>query len=128
LDFVPEFQFIQKWSSLNSLVLDQEIKLAYLEIPLLISYRPVEWFAVECGGSIGVNIEDNSATNNYNAVDAGAAGGLRFHVGEKFSVVSRYYYGLTPIGAIIISRGSLPRLEYDIFNQNFQFGLAYSIR
>ena len=122
--FIPELQFIQKQSILKAFG-SRNIKLGYIEAPLIISYTPIQWLGIDAGGSAAVNIEDSSLGNQYSSFDAGLIGGLRFNVTDEFSVLGRFYYGVTPINTIGFSRVGVPRVEYDAYNQNLQFALSY---
>src|SRR5687768_674003 len=72
ISLIPELQFIQKNTVYEAyLSFPRKLKLDYLELPLLISYEPIKWIAVDVGGSLAINIQDNTENNDFNALDAG---------------------------------------------------------
>jgi hypothetical protein len=127
LNFIPELQFIQKsGKSHNS---DFTTKLSYLELPLLISYQPLAWLSIEAGPSIGFNVGHN--TNLLTSTDAGGIGGFRFNLTSKWSIITHYYYGMSPIGKIHFTSDPSSPIVYEdakIYNQTIQFSLAYYLK
>ncbi len=126
-NFIPELQFIQKCGkSQNS---DFTTKLSYLEFPLLISYQPLAWLSIEAGPSIGFNVGHN--TNLLTSTDVGGIGGFRFNLTSKWSIITHYYYGMSPIGKINFNDDPSSPIVYEdvkIYNQNIQFSVAYYLK
>lgn len=120
---VPEVQYIEKYCSYHGIAYG-EIKLKYVEIPILFSYQPLKWLSVEAGGSWGLNIYDNQPFENYNENDAGLLGGIRVNLSTNVSFTSRYYHGLRKLGPFI-SEAFNPFNDYMAYNQNLQFAIAY---
>jgi hypothetical protein len=125
--FIPEVQFIQKQQTNYG----GKFRLSYIELPLLISYRPVPPISIEAGPSFGLNIGSSLSADVYKKADIGVVGGLRFNLTSKWSLLARYYYGVTPIEKIYITfnpSGSLPPIDMKFYNQTFQFSVAYYLK
>ena len=131
LNFIPELRFIQKCGKPNSPNSNFTMKLSYIEFPLLISYQPLAWLSIEAGPSVGFNIGDNTNNDSYNLTDAGGIGGFRFNLTPKWSIITHYYYGMSPIGKFYFNSGPnsvLPAEEVKIYNQNIQLSVAYYLK
>jgi hypothetical protein len=94
----PEIQYNKKYSSYMEWSAKYQIRLSYIEVPLLISYQPIKWLAVEAGGCAGLVVQNETLFKIFDKPDAGVIGGLRFNATKNFSIISRYYYGITSIG------------------------------
>jgi hypothetical protein len=126
-NFIPELQFIQKQSKSSS----GNIRLNYIELPLLISYQPIQWLNIEAGPSLGLNIGSNLYADVYESVDGGINGGLRFNLTPKWSILGRYYYGVTPIEKIYFTMGPVgtpPPAVIKFYNETLQFSVAYYLK
>jgi hypothetical protein len=122
----PEIQYNKKYSSYTFVGKKEQIKLSYVEIPLLFSYQPIKWLAFEAGGSAGIVVRNETPFKFFDEIDAGAIGGLRFNVTKNFSVISRYYYGITSIGPYeYLGFYSYTTKGAKVYSQNLQFSLAY---
>ena len=130
LNFYPEIQYIEKWSHSNYYdyyySADGEIRLSYIEFPLVLSYQTFNWVALDFGGSIGFNLGDNTFFQNYSQVDAGILAGPRFDLPKNVSVLLRYYYGLSSIGYYAWDNMTTkPDRLGRSYNQNLQISFAY---
>ena len=96
--FIPELQLLQKQTKAT----DTKIKLTYIELPVVISYQAIRWLSIEGGPSIGYKTWDSTDQNFFESIDIGPTAGLRFNISSQFSLVGRYYYGLTPVGKIYL--------------------------
>ena len=122
---IPELQLIQKQAKAT----DTKIKLTYIELPVVISYQPIRWLSVEGGPSIGYKIGDSTDRNYFESIDIGLTGGLRFNISSQFSVLGRYYYGLTPVGEIYFTNSAGgTAAEFIFYNQGLQFSLSYYLK
>jgi hypothetical protein len=99
-------------------------------LPLLISYKPISLLAIEAGPSFGVKIKESTYISLYESTDIGAVGGLRFNLTSKWSVVGRYYYGITSVKDIKYNSGPNqgPVEKVSTYNRNFQFSIAYYLK
>lgn len=113
-NLIPELQYIDKKSS---------YELRYIELPLLLSYSPLSWVSIEAGGSFGFNVHRSVGIFAFDDPDGGVLGGLRFSY-RQWSLLARYYYGLTSIEDIYLSIG--PGMT--THNKNTQFSIAYCLK
>lgn len=128
LSCVPEVMYIQKQASFTGSD-DDRIKLSYMEIPILISYKPVNFMAIEAGPSVGFNVGSNTTHKAFQKTDGGILGGVQFYFTKKLSFSSRYYYGLTLIDKVTFVNGpNTVTAVYKYFNQNLQFSLHYYLK
>jgi hypothetical protein len=123
---IPEFQYMQKSCHYYGIVYG-EVRLNYVEIPVVVSVQPLKWLSAEAGGYYGINIHEKSLAGIYDEPDAGMLGGVRFNLTENLSVLARYYYGLTAIGRYITD-SYIPLPEYKMYNQGLQFSFAYELK
>lgn len=128
IELIPEVQFIQKICSSDATV-DNNIKLRYIDLPLMISYQPLTWLNIEAGPSFGFNVGDNMAVKLFNDPDIGANGGFRFNLTQKFSMLARYYHGLSPIGKMYFTNmNGVPPAETKGYNQGVQMAVTYYLK
>ncbi|HEY9049650.1 MAG TPA: porin family protein [Ohtaekwangia sp.] len=120
--FIPELQFIEKGAGGG-------VKLGYIEAPLVLSYQPIALLNIEAGPSIGVNVSNNTILD-YNKTDFGAIGGLRFNLTPKWSLLGRYYYGISNLDKVYFNAGpnGVAQGWTALYNRNFQFSVAYYLR
>lgn len=129
-DLIPELQYIRKGYNYNPSYGEGEIRLDYIELPLLISYKPISLLAIEAGPSFGIKTKENTHIGLYKPTDIGAVGGLRFNLTSKWSVVGRYYYGITSVKDIQYNSGpnQVPVEKVSTYNRNLQFSIAYYLK
>ena len=129
-DFIPELQYIRKGYDYKPSYGKGEIRLDYIELPLLISYKPISLLAIEAGPSFGIKIKENTSFDRYESTDIGAVGGLRFNLTSKWSVIGRYYDGITSVYDIYFNQGPNQGSVENIstYNRNFQFSIAYYLK
>ena len=129
-DFIPELQYIRKGYDYKPSYGKGEIRLDYIELPLLISYKPISLLAIEAGPSIGIKIKENTSFDLYKSTDVGVVGGLRFNLTSKWSVIGRYYYGITSVYDIYFNPGPNqgPVENISTYNRNLQFSIAYYLK
>jgi hypothetical protein len=131
----PELQFSRRSS-------DYFFKLSYLELPLLVSYFPIKWIGIDLGPNLGylLSYDTNSAffNDDFKNFDFGLTGGLHFNLPKGFSVVTRYYFGLTSIRTIDLTNAyqcvncdpvfQQGNLILDEYNRTIQFSIGYKIK
>jgi hypothetical protein len=80
---------------------DFDVKLNYLNIPVLAKYYIVPKFSVEAGPQLGVLLsaksEGEDVKDGFKSVDFGFNLGAGFHFTEDLSINLRYTIGLSPI-------------------------------
>jgi hypothetical protein len=136
--FIPELQFSQRGYASKSSFGDARVNLNYLELPLLLSYSPIEFLNIDLGPNFAyklsaVSKSDGTSRNIDNVfeedLDIGITGGLRFNVSEKISIVGRYYYGITSLFEFsILDDQNNPLGSGTAHNRNIQVGLSYKIK
>lgn len=111
-----------------------DIVINCLESPVLISYFPMKFMAIEIGPNMAVKLFTYNRTakvsmrDEFYKFDFGISGGLRFNIMDNWSVMSRYYYGITPIYEIdTIVRGQYPA-KGSMYSRNFQVSIAYTFQ
>jgi opacity protein-like surface antigen len=80
---------------------DADLKLNYLNIPVLAKYYIVDKFSVEAGPQLGVLLsaktDDNDIKDFTRSVDLGFNIGAGYNFTDNFSVGLRYTIGLSPL-------------------------------
>jgi hypothetical protein len=132
---IPELQFIRKGYIFDPKIYgygEARVELNYLELPVILSYSPAKVFSLELGPTAGLKVSAKSSYyGNYiddyydQSVEFGLTGGIRFSFLRKFSIASRYYYGLSRISTILVDNNKDEELVEH--NNNFQFSLYYAI-
>lgn len=78
-----------------------DVKLNYLNIPVLAKYYIVPKFSVEAGPQLGVLLsaksDGNDVKDSFKSVDFGFNVGAGFHFTEDLSINLRYTIGISPI-------------------------------
>ena len=81
------------------------VNLHYINIPLLIGYKPIEKVTILLGPEVGLltsailrypEIRENTS-EDYNKIDIGVDLGAAYHLSPKFGLELRYNYGFTPL-------------------------------
>jgi hypothetical protein len=129
-DFIPELQYIRKGYHYKSTYSEGDIRLDYIELPLLISYTPISLLAIEAGPSAGIKVKESTYIKLYESTDVGVVGGLRFNLTSKWSALARYYYGITSVNDIYFNSGPNqgPVEKVSTYNRNLQFSIAYYLK
>jgi hypothetical protein len=132
---VPELQYSQRGfidPGNNAL----RNTLSYLEMPVLITYAPIKFVSIELGPNVSylLSVATNlkpigfSSKSLYKPVDLGVSGGLGINLTTKWSIVVRYYRGLTALMTINYYDGINPATTAYFYNKNFQASIAYRIQ
>jgi len=135
---IPELQFIQRGA--HSSVYGEKqsrINLNYLELPVLTAYSPVKLIQLEMGPSFSVKLsargvrEGNSSSLHFGPdFEAGLTSGVKLNLTDKFSIISRYYRGLTyteKVSFDVLGGGKVVTEEYKAYNYNIQLAIAYKL-
>lgn len=112
--------------------------LSYIELPVLVSYSPMDWLGIDLGPSVAYQFSahaksddgKNDLSNVFDkTLDVGLNAGVRVKANEKVAFVFRYYYGLrSTYETWILDINDAPTGEIKYFNRSFQFGLSYRLR
>jgi hypothetical protein len=137
--FIPELQFSQRGYKFPSIISsDSRVNMNYLELPLLLSYSPVEFLNIDLGSTIAYKISTVMKSDGMSRkmgddfdedLDIGITGGLRFNVSEKIAVIGRYYYGVSSLWELNFrDDANNPLGTVTAHNRNVQVGLSYKIK
>lgn len=137
--FIPELQFSQRGYKFPLITSsDSRVNMNYLELPLLLSYAPVEFLNIDLGSTIAYKISTVLKSDGMSRkmgddfdedLDIGITGGLRFNVSEKIAIIGRYYYGVSSLFELHLRddyNNALGRITAR--NRNVQVGLSYKIK
>lgn len=99
-----EILFSQQGAKLKAGFLgQQDLKLYYTSLPILLKYRTKSGFYIEAGPQASFKVKEDVAglTDGDFAekLDFGAAAGLGFQSKGGFGIGARYVYGFSPVGA-----------------------------
>ncbi|RNI27026.1 porin family protein [Rufibacter latericius] len=110
----------------------------YLNIPLLVGFRPIEQLSILIGPELGYlvyareNFGNNpkSITDACNKLDVGASLGVSYKINSFLEAEARYSYGFTNIFSYTNhdSEGNVVAEVNDGKNRVFQTGLVYYFR
>jgi opacity protein-like surface antigen len=96
----------------------------YLNVPLLLCYRPLSGFSLYFGPEVGYALgKSKDAGNNHRDFDFGLDGGMLFNLTKALSLDLRYTYGLVKMVNIKSVADGDP--IYDGKNRVAQLGLNY---
>ena len=122
----PELLYSQKGTSNIDLgVVDADLKLDYLSIPVMVQYMFDNGFRIEAGPQLGfllnakldAGADEEDVKDDFKSVDFGIGAGLGYiHVPSGFGVNARYNLGLTNISESDAVESN---------NRGFQIGLFY---
>lgn len=81
--------------------IDEEVKLTYVSIPVMVQFKPGGGFYLEAGPQVGFKISEDIGDSNIEDfakdLDLGVAAGLGYSFG-KFGIGGRYIVGLSKVG------------------------------
>ncbi|GAA3969730.1 porin family protein [Mucilaginibacter dorajii] len=106
----------------------QDIKLSYVQVPILLKYRTTSGFYVEAGAQTGILLKEEIAGFNttnekvFKKIDASAVGGLGFQSKMGLGIGARYAYGFTKAGNFPTSAA----INNDFKNSTIQASLSYT--
>lgn len=126
LDVVEDFLYSQEGAKSKSGVFrDKNIKLTYINVPVVFRYKSNIGLFIEAGSQTGIKIKEDFAgvTNQKYAksMNIGLVGGLGFQVQKGLGVRFRYIYGLTGIG-----NADIPGINNDFKSSGGQASLFYT--
>jgi hypothetical protein len=137
---MPELQFTKRGFKYNESdpQPNTRVNLNYLELPVLLSYSPIEWLGVDLGPNAAYCVSAKIKTDGYsgsgsadpdNKIDFSIAGGVRVRINQKISALGRYNYGLTTVYEIKF-RGLMNEDLGSVktYHRNVQFGMSYKLK
>jgi hypothetical protein len=138
LSLIPELQFTKRGFAYDDgLQPNSRANLNYLELPVLVSYSPIEWLGIDLGltaayfVSAKIKSDGHSAGNADpdNKFDFSISGGVRVRINQKISALCRYNYGLITVYEIRF-RGLMNEDlgAMKTYHRNIQFGMSYKLK
>jgi len=123
--FQEDFLFSTQGAKIKGGTLgDQDLKLYYMSVPLLLKYRTNMGFYIEAGAQAGIKIKEDVAglnTNNFaQRVDIGAAGGIGYQSKMGLGIGARYIYGVSKV-----ANASVSNITNDFKNNSVQASIFY---
>jgi hypothetical protein len=101
--------------------IDEEVKLTYVSIPVMVQFKPGGGFYLEAGPQVGFKISEDIGDSNIEDfakdLDLGVAAGLGYSFG-KIGIGGRYIVGLSKVGDFDDND-----LNPDFKNSTIQLGL-----
>ncbi len=121
----PEVLFSSQGAKFESASHSENIKIAYINIPVLLKYRATGGFYVEAGPQIGFKASETSSSIDSLAksTDLSIAAGLGYHTKMGLGIGARYTAGLSSIGDFKPRNGINP----DFKNSNIQISIFYTL-
>lgn len=139
LSLVPELQFTRKiinneWITFT----DLKTQLEYLELPLVLSYAPLEDSQLELGPSFAYKISAKHKPNGLTTeasklfdkkFDLGLILGIKHYLTDYLFINVRAYMGLKKINEpesfLRFSASSFQKKSYTFYNDNFYFTIGF---
>lgn len=98
----PEVLFSSQGAKLEDAGDKQNLKVSYINVPVLLKYRFNGGFYLEAGPQIGFkvseDIDDMPVEDFAKSTDLSVAGGLGFHSSSGLGIGARYTAGLSKVG------------------------------
>lgn len=131
--FNPEVQFATRQYHLN--VFGESIRMGYAEVPLLISWNPIQQLSLEAGPYAAFKLYPAADEKFYPAkafdktLDAGLAGGLQLHFTKNLSFIARYTFGLIPFAeSKLRTELNFPIGNLEAYNRTFEVSFAWRFK
>jgi hypothetical protein len=129
--FISELQFSRRG--------DDVFKLNYLEAPMLVSYSPLRLISIDLGVNAAYLLSFTKPSpfgrEDFRKLDFGLTSGMRINFSKSFSLIGRYYFGLTPMLSLDFNQlnSQDPLLingsnELNDYSRTVQFSIAYKIK
>jgi hypothetical protein len=106
---------------------DENFKLTYITLPVMLKYRSAGGFYLELGPQVGFkigeNVGDQTVEDFAKNLDLSVGAGLGFQMGGGFGIGGRYLVGLSKVGDFEASSGVDP----DFKNSVIQLGIFFAL-
>ena len=103
---------------------NQDLKLSYIALPILLKYRTASGLFIEAGPQFGMKANEKIAGWNKNdfakKIDLAAAGGVGYQSPFGIGISARYVYGLSKVGDFTVSN-----VNNDFKNNTIQASIFY---
>lgn len=126
LSLQPEVLFSTQGAKLKESGNEENFKVSYVNVPVMVKYRFDGGFYLEAGPQIGFkvseDIPDNSVKDFAKSTDLSVAAGLGFHSNMGLGIGARYTAGLSKVGDFNASE-----IDPDFKNSVIQVSLFYTL-
>jgi len=120
LSLNPEVLFSSQGAKFKNAGSDENFKLYYINVPVLLKYRFTGGFYLEAGPQVGFKVSEsipNSTIKTFaKNLDLSVAGGLGFHSESGFGIGARYAAGLSKVGDFDASQGVNPDFKNGVIS------------
>ncbi|WP_336517479.1 porin family protein [Pollutibacter soli] len=123
----PEILFSSQGAKYNELGTEKNLKVSYIQVPVLAKFRFNGGLYLEAGPQVGfkvgedVDIPNQTIDNFAKNLDLGIGAGLGFHSRSGFGIGARYIAGLSKVGDFNASE-----MNPDFKNSVIQLSLFYT--
>lgn len=122
----PEVLFSSQGAKLEKAGVEQNMKLSYVNVPVMLKYRFNGGFYLEAGPQIGFKVSENTDDMPINdfakSTDLSIAGGLGFHSNIGLGIGARYTAGISKVGDF-----DSENIDPDFRNGVIQVSLFYTL-
>jgi hypothetical protein len=126
LSLQPEVLFSTQGAKIESSTDKSNIKVSYINVPVMLKYRFTGGFYVEAGPQIGFKVSENTDDQPIDdfakSTDFSVAGGLGFHSSSGLGIGARYTAGVSKVGDFDASA-----FDPDFKNGVIQVSLFYTL-
>lgn len=128
----PEVLYSMQGAKVNSIdedfsVTEEDVKLDYINIPIMAKYYIAEGFSLEAGPQVGflmsAKVGDTDVKDGYKSIDFGLNGGVGYALDMGVFFQARYYIGLSSVQEDIEFMGE--SISADVMNNVLQFSVGY---
>jgi hypothetical protein len=126
LGIQPEVLFSSQGAKLENAGNKENLKVSYINVPVLLKYRFTGGFYLEAGPQIGFKVNENTDNQQIGdfakSTDLSIAGGLGFHSSMGLGIGARYTAGLSKVGDFTTAN-----FDPDFKNGVLQISLFYTL-
>lgn len=123
----PEVLFSSQGAKFKSAGSDQNFRLYYINVPVMVKYRFTGGFYLELGPQVGFKASEDVPNTTVGTfaknLDLSVAGGLGYHDKSGIGIGARYVAGLSKVGDFDASQGVNP----DFKNSVIQVSVFYTL-
>lgn len=123
--FQPELLFSSQGAKYQDATHNENLKINYINVPVMLKFRTTGGFYVEAGPQFGFKISESSSSIDSlgKSTDLAIAGGFGYHSKIGLGIGARYIAGLSKVGNFEPRNGINP----DFKNGVIQIGLFYTL-
>jgi hypothetical protein len=122
----PEVLFSSQGAKLESVGESDNVRISYINVPVMLKYRFTGGFYLEAGPQIGFKVDesigDQQVDNFAKSTDLSVAGGLGFHSSSGLGIGARYTAGVSKVGDF-----NANSIDPDFKNGVIQVSLFYTL-